>query len=293
MAKKILGRGLSSLIPQKRQGIKARAGDGDLDEEISFVDGKRGVLEVEIEKIAPNPKQPRKDFFQQDINELADSIKEYGIIQPLVVSRKGENYELIVGERRLRAAKAAGFRKVPIIIRDVNEQKKLEMALVENLQREDLNPIERAMAYKQLVDEFGLKIEEVAKRVGKSRPVVSNTLRLLNLPTNIKEALTAGKISEGHAVNLSGIEPQAKQKNVFRKIVENKWTIDKTRKEIMKIGGTKESRIKINYEDKDREEALRNFFGTKVAISRSSKGGKVIIDFYSDEELENIVRKVK
>lgn len=283
-----LGRGLSSLIPLKRAG--SRPADR---EEDSLIIDKNIVLEIDPDKIKLNPRQPRKRFSDIDIGELADSIKEYGIIQPLVASRKGGDYELIVGERRLKAARVAGLKKVPVIIRDVDEQKKLEMALVENLQREDLNPIEKALAYKQLIDEFGLKVEEASKRIGKSRPVVSNTLRLLNLSDDIKDALAGGKITEAHAVYLMGVEPEIKQSNIFRKILHNKWTVEETRKEVRKAGGTKESRIKINYADKDREEALRKFFGTKVEIRRANRGGRIIIDFYSDDELEDIVNRAK
>lgn len=293
MAKKILGRGLSSLIPQKRIILKTNGEGSNIDEEVLISDNKKIILDVSVNKIVPNPKQPRKNFADDELGQLSDSIKEYGIIQPLVVSKSGDDYELIVGERRLRAAKLAGLKKVPVIVRDATEQKKLEMALVENLQREDLNSIERGLAYRQLMDEFDLKVEEVAKRVGISRPVVSNNLRLLSLPEDIKEALINGKILESHAINLSGIEPEVRQRNVFRKIVDNKWTVDQTRNEVRKMGGTKDARIKTNYEDKDREKLLRNFFNTKVAINRGSRGGRIIVDFYSDEELENIIKKIK
>lgn len=290
---KVLGRGLSSLIPQKRTVAK----DSSLKEDVvvsnSFLDNKQDILEIDVEKIKPNSRQPRKEFNETVLNELASSIKEYGIIQPLVVQKRGDEYELIVGERRLRASKIAGLKKVPVIVRNFDEQRKLEVSLIENVQREDLNPIEKASAYKELMDEFDLKVEEVAKKVGKSRPVISNTLRLLTLSSEIQDALSKGSISEAHAVNLAGVPGEVKQMNIFRKIKDNKWTVDKTKKEIRKIGGTKESRIKINYKDRESEQVLRNFFESKVEIKRGNKGGSIIIDFYSDEELSNIVAKLK
>ncbi len=279
-----LGRGLSSLIPQKKET-----------DQISnkSIKDKNKVLQIEIDKIATNSRQPRQRFTDYKMEELINSIREYGIIQPLIVSLKGDSYELIAGERRLRAAKELGFKKVPVILRDADEQEKLELALIENIQREDLNPVEKAMAYRQLIDEFNLTQEELAKRIGKPRSSIANTLRILNLPEEIKLALIDGKITEGHAKLLVGIEEEIKQMSLFRKIVHNGLSVGATIKETQRMGGTKQAKIKINYEDKAKEFILREFFGTKVEIKRKRKGGQIIVDFYSEEELEEIINKIK
>ncbi|MDD5032252.1 MAG: ParB/RepB/Spo0J family partition protein, partial [Patescibacteria group bacterium] len=195
--------------------------------------------------------------------------------------------------RRLRAAKTLGMKEVPVIVRDASSQKKLEMALVENLQREDLNPIEAALAYKKLADEFNLTQEEVARRVGKSRSAISNCLRFLNLPEEIQQALVQGKISEGHAKYLIGLDGEAKQMALFKKILRHNLTVRDTDSEAKKMGGTKQARVKIDYADKDRELTLREFFGAKTEIKRRGTGGLVIVNFFSDEELDNIMNKVK
>ncbi|MDD5291456.1 MAG: ParB/RepB/Spo0J family partition protein [Patescibacteria group bacterium] len=288
-----LGRGLGSLIPQKIKKIDALPEEGISVVDVTSEDDRGKVLEVDPGRIEVNPMQPRSQFSDFNMDELVESIKEYGIIQPLIVTRAGDKYELIAGERRLRAAKQVGLTKVPVIVRDASSQRKLEMALVENLQREDLNPIEAALAYKKLADEFNLTQEEVAKRVGKSRSAISNCLRFLNLPEEIQQALVEGKISEGHAKYLMGLDGQAKQLALFKKILRHNLTVRDTDSEAKKMGGTKQARVKIDYADKDREFSLREFFGTKVEIKRKGKGGLVVVSFFSDEELENIMNKVK
>ena len=289
-----LGRGLGSLIPQKIKKIDALPEEGLTVVDVTSEDDRGKVLEVNPDKIEVNPMQPRSQFSDFNMEELVESIKEYGIIQPLIVTRaSGDSYELIAGERRLRAAKMVGLKKVPVIVRDANTQRKLEMSLVENLQREDLNPIEAALAYKKLADEFNLTQEEVAKRVGKSRSAVSNCLRFLNLPEEIQQALVEGKISEGHAKYLIGLDSEAKQMALFKKILRHNLTVRDTDNEAKKMGGTKQARVKIDYADKDREFSLREFFGTKVEIKRRGKGGLIIVSFFSDEELENIIKKVR
>jgi ParB family chromosome partitioning protein len=289
-----LGRGLSSLIPPKAERTKAVIKEDEYFSPSALASiGGAGFLEIDPGEITANPMQPRKSFSDVDINELADSIKTYGIIQPLVVAKNGSKYELIAGERRLRAAKVAGLKKIPVVVRDYNQQKKLEVALVENLQREDLNPIDKAAAYRQLMDDFNLSLEEAAKKMGKSRPQISNTLRLLSLPEEIRNALAGGRLSEAHAIYLLGLDTEVKQLNVFRKIIQNDWTVRETNKQVRKMGGTKEARIKDNFSDRAREASFREFFGTKTEIKRGNKGGKIIIDFYSDEELAEMVRKIK
>ncbi|MBI4779424.1 ParB/RepB/Spo0J family partition protein [Candidatus Falkowbacteria bacterium] len=197
------------------------------------------------------------------------------------------------GERRLRAAKILGLASVPAIVRQADEQQKLELALVENLQREDLNSIETAVAYRKLIDEFNLSQEELAVKVGRSRPVITNTLRFLNLPEEIQAALIEGKITEGHAKVIVGLESEVRQLALYKKILLNKMTVDDSLKETRAMGGTKQARIKINYADKDKEFAFRQFFGTKAEVKRKGKGGEIIIYFYSDEELGDIIRKIK
>lgn len=252
-----------------------------------------GVLEVDPMKIDANPKQPRHEFDQNELNDLSESIKTYGVIQPLIVTKNGDRYELIAGERRLRASKMAGLKKVPVVVRDYDEQKKLEVAIIENVQRADLNPIEKAMAYRQLMDEFSLTVEDVAKRVGKSRPQVSNTMRLTSLPQEIRDALSKGQLTEAHAVYLMGLDNPVKQMEVFRKIVQNNWTVRETSQQVRKLGGTKESRIKSDQRDGVREAAFRSFFAAKTEIKRESRGGKIVITFSSDDELDEMINKIK
>jgi ParB family chromosome partitioning protein len=285
-----LGRGLSSLIPQKIKKEGMAGGAAVID--VSSPMDKDRILKLEPDKIKINPMQPRKRFSDQQMDELVASIREYGIIQPLIVSGKDGGYELIAGERRLRAAKILNLNKVPAIIRETNEQQKLEVALIENLQREDLNPVETAVAYRKLIDEFNLTQEDVAKKVGKSRPSVANTLRVLNLPEEIQLALMEGRLSEGHAKILAGLEGETKQVSLFRKMVNTGLSVGGAAAESRRMGGTKQARVKINYADKDKEFAFREFFGTKVEIKRRGKGGQIIIEFFSDEELEGMVNKI-
>ena len=287
-----LGRGLGSLIPQKvNKVVTTSSGDAVLD--IASESDKNKILQLEIGKIKVNSLQPRSDFNETQLNELVESIKQYGIIQPLIVHNKNGQYELIAGERRLRAAKIIGLEKVPAIIRDVDEQEKLEIALIENLQRENLNSIETALAYRKLIDEFNLTQEEVGIRVGKSRSSITNILRLLNLPEEIQQGLKNGRINEGHAKLISGLEGEDKQMALYRKIIRNNLTVDGAIKESRQMGGTKHARIKINYEDKDKEFAFREFFGSRIEVKRKGRGGEIKIYFSDDDELSEIVSKVR
>lgn len=287
-----LGRGLSSLIPQKINKKESDSSQKKIPVNVLENDDD-SIFEIDPEKIKVNPMQPRHDFDDTSLNELVDSIKEYGLIQPLVLTKKNNQYELIAGERRLRACKKIGLKKVPVVVKKADEQEKLGMALVENIQRQDLNSIETALAYKKLIKEFGLTAEEVAKKMGKARASVSNTLRMLNLPGEIQDAMKEGRIGEGHAKYLLGIENPGKQMMLFRKILNNNLNVSDTSKEARRLGGTRQAKIKINYKDKDKEFAFREFFGTKVEIKRGRKGGQIIIDFFSDDELEEFVSKLK
>ncbi|MBU0636888.1 MAG: ParB/RepB/Spo0J family partition protein [Patescibacteria group bacterium] len=288
-----LGRGLSSLIPQKIKRVTDLSTGKIAVEKVTLEVDKNRIFNVDPKKIKINPFQPRKSFVNKELQELVESIKQYGIIQPLIVTKQNDEHELIAGERRLRAAKMLNLAAVPVIIREAGQQEKLEIALIENLQREDLNAIERALAYRRLADEFNLKQEEVALRVGKSRPVIANSLRLLNLPEEIKQALIEKKIFESHAKLIVGLDTETKQFILFKKILHNNLTSEDTLQEARSMGGTKDARIKINYTDKDKEFAFREFFNTRVEIKRRGKGGKIIIDFYGDEELFGMVNKLK
>ncbi len=287
-----LGRGLGSLIPKKtvtygQNPFKAEASE---EETVVLSDGDR-ILRINPDKIVINPQQPRTHFSESALNDLAESIKQHGIIQPLVVTKKGDNYELIAGERRWRSAKMIGLKEVPVIVREEKEQKKLEIALIENLQRENLNPLETARAYKRLIDEFNITQEEAAKKVGKARSSVANALRLLALPLPIQEALATGKISEAHAKYLLGLESEAKQLNMLKKILRQNLTVAETDKEIKRLTSTKEVKEK-DYFDRAQENELGEFLGTKVELKRQGRGGKIMIDFYSEEELINILKKI-
>jgi len=289
----VLGRGLGSLIPKKTMTYGQNPFKSDLAEEETVVlhDNDR-ILKISPNRISINPQQPRTHFNETALNDLAESIKQHGIIQPLIVTRKGEGFELIAGERRLRSAKIIGLKEVPVIVREEQEQKKLEIALIENLQRENLNPLETARAYQKLIDEFNITQEEASHKVGKARSSVANALRLLSLPLEVQEALAGGKISEAHAKYLLGLEGEAKQINMLKKIMRQNLTVAETDKEIKRLGGTKAAKSK-DYFDRAREEELGNYFSTKVEIKKQGRGGKIIIDFYSEEELNGIIKRIK
>jgi len=276
-----LGRGLGALIPPK---IISK-----ITEETIAETGEK-ILNIPINEIEPNPNQPRKIFSYQDQEELINSIKEHGIIQPLIVSKISERgYQLIAGERRLRAAKILEMSTVPVIVRSVKEVEKLELSLLENIQRKDLNAIEKAEAYQRLISEFNLTQEELAKKLGKSRPVITNTLRLLTLPEPIQQAIEEEKISEGHARVLLSLETSDKQKIFLKRILGLGLSVRELEKQVSK----KEKAKKIlEPELAVLEDNLRQFFGTKVQVIRKKKGGKIIIEYYNKEDLDRIRLKI-
>ncbi len=277
-----LGRGLNSLIPSKKV-IQAFS-------EAEAPQGAR-LIDVPVKNIRPNPQQPREDFGYQDLEDLINSIKEHGILQPLIVTKiDGENYELIAGERRYRAAKFLNLRTVPAVVRTVKDQEKLELALVENIQRKNLNPIEEARAFSRLMQEFNLTQEKVAERIGKSRPTVANTLRLLSLPDEIQQALRSGKIKESHARTLLGLSDKRVQLKYFSKILKNEMTVRDAETVVRRAKGYRQS--KINPALAAKEELLRGVFGTKVEIKKRGTKGQIIIHFYSDEEYSDIIKKI-
>jgi ParB family chromosome partitioning protein len=288
-----LGRGLGSLIPKKTVTYGQNPFSSSVvgDETVVLTDGDR-VLKISPDRIDINPQQPRTNFNETALNDLAESIRQHGIISPLLVTKKGDRFELIAGERRLRSAKLVGLKEVPVIVRAEQEQKKLELALIENLQRENLNPLESARAYRRLIDEFNITQEEAANKLGKARSSIANALRLLALPLAAQDALASGKISEAHAKYLLGLEGEAKQLGMLRKILRQNLTVAETDQEIKRLGGTKAAKPK-DYFDRAKEEELGEYFSTKVELKRQGKGGKLIIDFYSEEELNEILKKIK
>jgi ParB family chromosome partitioning protein len=271
-SKKVLGRGLGALIPQKTQESAPAAS---------------GLLEVRIDQIAPNPYQPRKTFNDATIDELARSIREHGIVQPLLVTRSGERYRLIAGERRFRAAVKAGLATVPVVVKErMKEGDALQIALIENIQREDLNPIEEAMAYQQLHQEFGLTQEEIARRVGKDRSTVANFLRLIKLPDSVKQLLAGGQLSMGHARALLAVDSAKRQEQLAQRVVRRGLNVRQT--EILASPAAPKPRKREPEKDvftRDAEEKLTHTLKTRVEIARRSRGGSIVIRFSSEDEL--------
>lgn len=293
-----LGRGLSSLIPQRKPNSKLSE---PLEDYNYFGKNKEeptppasGVMEIDIFRIVPNPYQPRLEFDTEKLQELAASIKEHGIIQPLVVSKKeGSQFELIAGERRFQAARIAGLKKVPVIVRDVNDQEKLELAIIENIQRHNLSPIEEAKSYLKLQDEFAMNQEELSKKLGKSRSSIANKMRLLSLPVEIQKALSEGKITEGHAKAILAIESPEKQTALFEMIIKNKLNVRQVEDKAKEISVKSHKRVvSKDPEIQDLENRLVEKLGTKVNITKSGSGGKIVIEYYSKEELESLLSKI-
>jgi ParB family transcriptional regulator, chromosome partitioning protein len=293
-----LGRGLASLIPMKDSKLSVSKKEGfDL-----ALNNKQSVFYVEIEKIKPNPYQPRREFSEGALQELANSLKEYGVIQPLVVSKventtdSGINveYQLIAGERRLRAAELIGLSQVPVFIRKATDEEKLALALIENVQRNDLNPMEKAFAFNELIKKFDLSHKEIAQKISKSREAVSNTLRLLALPVEIQRAVSEGKISEGHARAILSVEGAEKQRALFERIVNMGLTVRQAEEvaKNIKIAKEKNGLLIIDPETKEIESRLQDALGTKVKFHKKGKSGKIIIEFYSAEELDKFLDKV-
>lgn len=253
------------------------------------------LREVPLGSIVPNPHQPRLSFDEAKLEELTNSIKEHGILQPIVVSKNGEQHEIIAGERRFQAAKRAGLTTVPVVIRDVTEQEKLELAIIENVQRHNLNPIEEAKAYLRLVDEFKLSQEAVAEKMGQSRSVVANTIRLLQLPIEIQRAVAESKLSVGHAKALLAIENPEKQRAVFDLIIKEELTVRETETKVRSISVKPyvRSAVQLSPEVLERTEHLTQILGTKVKIAPSGKGGRVIIEYYAPEDLDGLLKRLE
>jgi len=275
MNKRGLGKGLEALIP------KAEHKEKEL------------VIEMDIESLTPNLFQPRRSFGKEKMEELKESIKKHGIIQPIIVRKMANGYEIVAGERRLKAAKEIGLKKIPAIIKTFNNEKSLEIALVENIQREDLNPVEQANAFKRLIDEFNLTQQELAEATGKSRALVANTIRLLKLNPEIQKNISEGKISFGHAKLLLSIEDEEVQKAVCDRIIANDLSVRDTERLIKNIEKLPKKQFKVKNitieQFPDAEERLRDVLGTKISILYDGKKGKINIEFYSKEDLRRII----
>ena len=321
-----LGRGLDALIPQSApkteeatekirddEAAAEQTREGKTEEIVSretFAEEgdnvqrdrserRRRETTLRVSQIEPNRSQPRKTFDEDALEELADSIRQYGLIQPIMVQKREGYYEIIAGERRWRACMKAGLKEVPVIIREYDDQKIMELSLIENLQREDLNPMEEARAYKRLMEEFGLTQEEIAGRVSKSRPVIANALRLLKLDERVQAMVEQGEISMGHARALASVLIPEEQYLIALKIMEEHLTVRDTEKIIKNIGKVPKKKEPVQKDEsleriyRELENRLKSSLGTKVAIhTRGTGGGKVEIDFYTAEDLEKIIDRI-
>lgn len=281
MKKRVLGKGLDALLPSESTGQK-------------------DLTTLPVDKIRPNHSQPRKHFDEQSIDELAQSIKESGLIQPLLVRKKEGHYEIVAGERRWRASQKAGLRMVPVIIREVTDRESIEIGLIENLQRENLNPIEEAQGYEKLINDFKLTHEEISKRISKNRSTITNQLRLLRLSDKVKKSLIEGGISGGHARALLGLETAQEMDEVLKTVINRKLSVRQTEKLVKDIASG-ENRAKRKSKKTDEEdhyisqiaEDLKKTLGTKVNIQSRGKRGKIEIEYYSPEEFERLIGILK
>lgn len=307
MAKKGLGKGLGAIFgedvvkenkEETEKKAKAKA-EAKVAEEM---DEKGRILMLKLDLVQPNKEQPRKTFDEEKINELAESIKNYGVLQPLLVQKNDSFYEIIAGERRWRAAKAAGLKEVPAVLKEYSKQEAMEISLIENVQRADLNPIEEALGYKQLIDEFGLTQEEIAVRVAKSRTVITNTMRLLKLDEQIQNMLVQGVITSGHARALLSLEDIQMQLKAAKEILDKKLSVRETERLVKRLqkeasGEKKEEKKKdetlaLIYQDL--EDRMKSVMGTKVSIHNKDKNkGRIEIEYYSEAELERIVEMIE
>lgn len=289
--KKGLGKGLDSLIPDNKS-MKSVTSEKTVESKEDAA-AKSGVQVMKINEVEPNRDQPRKNFDEDALLELSDSIKQFGVLQPLLVRKRKDYYEIIAGERRWRAAKLAGVKEVPVIEKEYTDQEILEIGLIENIQRENLNPVEEAIAYKRLLEEFNLKQDEVAERVSKSRTAVTNSMRLLKLSDKVQQMIIDDMISTGHARALLAIDDPELQYTLANKIFDEKLSVRETEKLVKEIKNPKKPKEKKpvanSFIYQDLEEKMKSVFGTKVSIASKGKGkGKIEIEYYSDDELEHL-----
>lgn len=307
MAKKALGKGLGALITgvsQKRQEVSSAHGSEQGSNEQGSPEQSTGVQKVPLDSIVPSPLQPRREFREDQLNELMESIREHGVISPLVVRNVNGQLELIAGERRWRASRLAGLNVVPVIVREASDRDVLEMALIENLQREDLNPIEEAEAYQRLSKDFHLTQEVIAKRVGKNRATVANTIRLLELSPKVSTLVAQGRLSTGHAKVILGLKHHSLQELVADQVIKKGLTVRSTEKEVereLKAGGAGAGKRRSSKESdgpsspevlsaiRDIEERMRSRFSTKVHVNHGNKKGRIEIDYYGNDDLERIL----
>ena len=294
--KRGLGRGLSNLIPtdDTTEDVTTKTSKQTKTGTVTKTEVVKKVEQtLNINRIEPNKNQPRKEFNEDALQELADSIKQFGVIEPLVVVKRKGYYELIAGERRWRAARLAGLKEVPVVIKDYDDQQIVEIALIENIQREDLNPIEEALAYKKLLDEFNLKQDEVAERVSKSRTAVTNSMRLLKLDERVQQMIIDDMISTGHARALLAIEDKEQQYILANKVFDEKLSVRDTEKLVKELKKPKKEKEKPVIQNafvyEDLEERIKSIIGSKVHVNHKANGkGKIEIEYYSDNDLERI-----
>ena len=307
MAKKGLGKGLGAIfgedvVKENKEETEKKAKAKAEAKAAEEMDEKGRILMLKLDLVQPNKEQPRKTFDEEKINELAESIKNYGVLQPLLVQKNDSFYEIIAGERRWRAAKAAGLKEVPAVLKEYSKQEAMEISLIENVQRADLNPIEEALGYRQLIDEFGLTQEEIAVRVAKSRTAITNTMRLLKLDEQIQNMLVQGVITSGHARALLSLEDAQMQLKAAKEILDKKLSVRETERLVKRLqkeasGEKKEEKKKdetlaLIYQDM--EDRMKSVMGTKVSIHNKDKNkGRIEIEYYSEAELERIVEMIE
>ena len=307
MAKKGLGKGLGAIfgedvVKENKEETEKKAKAKAEAKAAEEMDEKGRILMLKLDLVQPNKEQPRKTFDEEKINELAESIKNYGVLQPLLVQKNDSFYEIIAGERRWRAAKAAGLKEVPAVLKEYSKQEAMEISLIENVQRADLNPIEEALGYRQLIDEFGLTQEEIAVRVAKSRTAITNTMRLLKLDEQIQNMLVQGVITSGHARALLSLEDTQMQLKAAKEILDKKLSVRETERLVKRLqkeaSGEKKKKKKkdetlaLIYQDL--EDRMKSVMGTKVSIHNKDKNkGRIEIEYYSEAELERIVEMIE
>jgi ParB family chromosome partitioning protein len=294
--KNALGRGLSALIPADDMALLNQTATVSQDNVANQVDG---VRQVPLKQIIANPEQPRRTFPQQELDELAASIKEHGVLQPILLrplpDSKEDLYEIVAGERRWRAAQTAALTMVPAIVRQIDDQQALELAIIENVQRQDISALDAAVAYRRLQQEFSLSQEEIATRVAKSRAAIANTLRLLDLPEEVQTAITQTQISEGHGRAILGAKTEESRKAIFRRVIRDGLTVRQTEElarnsnKIMNSSAISKTKLRQSADEKHVEEQLQKALGTRVQLKTGKKGGQIIISYFSSEELEGLL----
>lgn len=286
-----LGTGLEALFSNSEIDM-GKISEGNLEET-----EQKGISFIDINDIKPNENQPRKNFDEEKLEELAASIKEHGLIQPVILRKASRGYEIVAGERRWRACRKAGFKEIPSIIKELTDEENMLLAIIENMQREDLDPIEEAEGLSQMIDTFGLTQEEVSKSVGKSRPYITNALRLLKLPQEVRSFLSQGKLSVGHARAIAGITDSSRQLELAQYAIEHELSVREIEK-LIKEGNLQKNKVPRKKAEKSPdvrqvEEDLKQIMGTKVILSQKGKKGKIEIEYYSKEELERLIGMLK